>query len=221
MKTSYIPLLGADRTGSSPESASRFTGIVLEWVERVVILALYTWLVARLGVGVWEDGNIANLLLLVSEGLVLTFVLIRRRARDVSRRPSDWVVAFTATCLPLLATSGGQSFALPVVLLLAGLCVQLSAKVILGRSFGIVPANRGLKREGPYRFVRHPMYAGYLLGHIGFLLVNPTWWNLAIYVGANALQIRRLVAEERLLSLDPNYRSYCESVRSRLIPCVF
>ncbi len=34
-------------------------------------------------------------------------------------------------------------------------------KVLLGLSFGVVAANRGVKIGGPYSFIRHPMYAGY------------------------------------------------------------
>ena len=57
--------------------------------------------------------------------------------------------------------------------MLIGLYVQISAKVILGRSFGLIAANRGIKVAGPYRIVRHPIYAGYTIIHVGFLLALP------------------------------------------------
>jgi protein-S-isoprenylcysteine O-methyltransferase Ste14 len=84
-----------------------------------------------------------------------------------------------------------------------------------------VPAHRGLKVAGPYRFVRHPMYAGYLLSHAAFLLMNPTVGNVAVYAVCYALQIPRIFAEERLLSRDPEYREYRRTVRYRLIPWLF
>ena len=40
--------------------------------------------------------------------------------------------------------------------MLIGLYVQISGKLILGRSFGLIAANRGIKVAGPYRIVRHP-----------------------------------------------------------------
>jgi protein-S-isoprenylcysteine O-methyltransferase Ste14 len=65
------------------------------------------------------------------------------------------------------------------------------------------------------------MYAGYLLSDFGFLLINPTLWNLGVYAIAYGLQVPRLLAEERLLSRDPEYREYQARVRHRLIPGVF
>ncbi len=199
-------------------------GSFLEWGEWCFILALYGWLVARLWAGFWDDGKIANLLLLLSEGLVVVFVLFRRRATTVSRRPAEWLLAFTVTCLPMLATPGGVALVpplVPVTLLVMGVVVQLHAKITLGRSIGMIPANRGLKLGGPYRFVRHPMYAGYLIGHVAYLLANPTWWNLAIYAVGNGLQLVRLRAEERLLERDEEYAAYRERVPYRLIPSVY
>ena len=68
------------------------------------------------------------------------------------------------------------------------------AKVVLGHSFGLLPVQRGLVMAGPYRFVRHPIYFGYLIGHIGFLLVNFSWRNaavLALLYVAQVVRIRR------------------------------
>ncbi len=216
---------------TSPATASPLTGrkrlnaVWLNGIEGLLLLGFYGWLVARLCLAYQEHGGFANLLLLPSEGLVVFFILIRRRTDQVSRHAGEWFLAAAATCAPLLVRAepgeGLLPTAFPAVLLLMGLIVQLHAKITLGRSFGCVPANRGLKLAGPYRFVRHPMYAGYLLSHLAFLLMNPTLWNVALYVFADGLQIPRLLAEERLLSKDPQYRSYQEAVRWRLIPGVF
>ena len=89
------------------------------------------------------------------------------------------------------------------------------------RSFGVVAANRGVKASGPYAFVRHPMYAGYALTHIGFLLAGPALWNLAIYGATLAIAVRRILAEERVLMADPAYRALAEKTRYRLLPFIF
>ena len=105
--------------------------------------------------------------------------------------------------------------------MLIGLYVQISGKLILGRSFGLIAANRGIKMAGPYRFVRHPIYAGYTIIHVGFLLAFPSLWNVVLYSTELAIQIARLLREELLLNQDQNYRAYAARVRYRLIPMIF
>jgi protein-S-isoprenylcysteine O-methyltransferase Ste14 len=210
---------------AGPRSAPAVPAWCLDWFERLLVLALYGWLVARILVRFAEGGGLASLLLLPSEGLVVVFMLIRRPAAEVSRHPGEWLMALVATSCPMLVSPGsGPAWVPPVVaatVLLLGLLIQLHAKLTLGRSLGCVPAHRGLKVSGPYRFVRHPMYAGYLLSHLGFLAVNLTLWNVAVYALCYSLQVPRLLAEERLLARDPDYRRYLDAVRYRLIPGVF
>ncbi|HEY2253537.1 MAG TPA: isoprenylcysteine carboxylmethyltransferase family protein [Planctomycetaceae bacterium] len=193
--------------------------------ERLIVLAVYVGLVARLIVSTWQEGQPANLLLIPSEGLVVIFLLFRRRTDQISMRWQDWILALSATLSPMLVEPGVAQALVPVTvgaaLLIMGTIIQVHAKLTLGRSFGCVPAHRGLKLAGPYRFVRHPMYAGYLLGHVAFLLMNPTLWNVAAYAVCYALQIPRLVAEERLLANDRAYREYQAAVKYRLIPGIF
>jgi protein-S-isoprenylcysteine O-methyltransferase Ste14 len=197
----------------------------LDWIERLLVLAFYLWLVARLLGNYGSDGGLANLLMLPSEGLVVLFLILRRRARTISRHPGEWMLAIVGTCSPMLVRPESMHALVPpligAILVLMGIVIQVLAKIALGRSLGLVPAHRGLKLNGPYRFVRHPMYAGYALSHVGFLLMNATLWNLVLYVGCESIQVLRLLAEEHLLSNDPCYRSYQATVRYRLIPGLF
>jgi protein-S-isoprenylcysteine O-methyltransferase Ste14 len=102
-----------------------------------------------------------------------------------------------------------------------GLAIVITAKMTLGRSFGVVPANRGVVVGGMYRFVRHPIYAGYLIVHLGFALAHPTAWNLIVFAIADAALIVRALREERVLVTDRAYEAYCQRVRWHLIPAVF
>jgi protein-S-isoprenylcysteine O-methyltransferase Ste14 len=209
-----------------PAEPLRLGGAALaDAVERLVVLLLYLGLVARLVLHASQTGQVANLLLLASEGLAVVFIVLRRPAAQISTDWREWSLALAATLAPLLVhPSKGGGLAPPAVgalLLAMGMVIQVHAKLTLGRSFGCVPAHRGLKVAGPYRFVRHPMYAGYLLSHAAFLLMNPTVGNVAVYAVCYALQIPRIFAEERLLSRDPEYREYRRTVRYRLIPWLF
>lgn len=94
-------------------------------------------------------------------------------------------------------------------------------KLSLGRSFGLLPANRGIIVSGAYRWVRHPIYLGYILCHCGFLLASFSWRNLLVYGASHLVQIGRLLREEKLLSRDDAYRQYRQRVPYRLVPGVF
>ncbi|WP_394831302.1 hypothetical protein LVJ94_32810 [Pendulispora rubella] len=199
---------------------------LLDLAERIFVLGLYGALVVRIVESISADGlGLGNLLLLPSEGLVFFFVLLRRRTRRVSARPGDWALAMVATAAPMLVRACPERALVPefvaAFVVMMGTLVQLHAKLVLGRSFGCVPAHRGLKEAGPYRFVRHPMYAGYMLSHLAFLSMNASAWNCALYLVCTLLQIPRLVSEERLLGLDEGYTRYRARVRYRLIPGVY
>jgi protein-S-isoprenylcysteine O-methyltransferase Ste14 len=211
--------------GQTVSRLRAIAAVLLDWTERMGILAFYGGLVLRLVVSSLAEGTWGNLVLLPSEGLVLLFILIRRTTSDVSRSPAHWAIALGATAAPMLVQAApGRCLVPPVLgvaLILMGMVVQIHAKLVLGRSMGCVPANRGLKFSGPYRHLRHPMYAGYLLGHLGFLLMNPALANAALYLACFVMQVPRILIEERLLSRDPLYVRYAASVRYRLVPGIF
>jgi protein-S-isoprenylcysteine O-methyltransferase Ste14 len=210
---------------AAPIAGGNRRAILLDAAERVSVLALYACLVARMPGGLFGSHGLGDLLLLIGEGLVVVFFLIRRHTTDISLSPSEWLLAATATWAPLVVVPGGKDHAFLasfwLAVMLAGLLVQFHAKLTLARSFGMVPANRGLKTTGPYRVVRHPMYAGYFVMQLGFLALNLTCWNVAVYCICWTLQIRRLLAEERFLGRDPAYRDYQSQVVYRILPGLF
>ena len=71
---------------------------------------------------------------------------------------------------------------------------------------------------GPYRLIRHPMYAGALLMFVGtFALVS--WWGLAAFPLMVGMLVWRLTAEERFLVEQlAGYSEYRSRVRWRLAP---
>lgn len=73
--------------------------------------------------------------------------------------------------------------------------------------------------NGPYRFVRHPMYAGFVCLFFGMPLLLGSWCGVLLaplLVMATGL---RAVGEERMLRRElPGYSTYAGRVRFRLIP---
>ena len=159
------------------------------------------------------------------ELVVVAVAVARRRPSEVSYRVSDWLIALLGTFSALMLRPGGDA-----VLGLTGCWVAIqvvggAAAIIclarLGRSFGVVAADRGVKHTGPYGWVRHPLYASYFVAMTGYLLAAPTWWNGAVFLVALGSQLRRIAAEESVLGRGEAYREYMSVVRWRLIPGVF
>jgi protein-S-isoprenylcysteine O-methyltransferase Ste14 len=199
--------------------------VALDLIERAAVAVFFGAMACSLLTSWQDSGNIVSLVLLLSESSVVVFVVIRRYTSDVSVQPLDWLIALLGTTAPLLVRPTGGEPLVPlsvcVPLMLAGMVLQVAAKFALSRSFGVVAANRGVKIGGPYRLVRHPMYAGYVMTQIAFLLTNPSAWNAAVYGFALACQIGRILAEERVLVRDPSYRAFASAVPYRLVPRIF
>ena len=102
-----------------------------------------------------------------------------------------------------------------------GVVLCLVSLTTLGRSFGFAAADRGLVGRGPYRIVRHPIYASYVVLLVGYLLQSMSLRNLAVAVLATACNTGRIRAEERLLATNPAYAAYRSRVHWRVLPGVW
>jgi protein-S-isoprenylcysteine O-methyltransferase Ste14 len=157
------------------------------------------------------------------EGWAAVLFLVRRAPDQLSLRPAAWVAAPIGSFAMLLARphGGGLPHLFCELTQLAGVVLALVSLATLGRSFGLVAANRGVKTHGPYRLVRHPAYTGYLVSYVGYVLENPAPANVALLIISTAFQLLRISEEERLLVRDSAYARYRASVRYRLVPLVY
>jgi protein-S-isoprenylcysteine O-methyltransferase Ste14 len=75
---------------------------------------------------------------------------------------------------------------------------------------------------GPYRYVRHPMYASMFLFFPGSALLLGSWWGLLLCAVVLGLLVWRIPLEERMLENGlAGYDEYARKVRYRLIPRVW
>jgi protein-S-isoprenylcysteine O-methyltransferase Ste14 len=73
--------------------------------------------------------------------------------------------------------------------------------------------------SGPYRIVRHPGYAGFILVALGLPVLLGSAWAALPSVASVALMVARTVLEDRLLRAElPGYEEYARAVRFRLVP---
>jgi len=210
------------RAASVGVRSQAFTG---ERVSKVLIVVLFSAMAMRIARDVAITHHTTGLLLLVSEALVVVFTMIRRPAGTVDRSLNARILTMFSTFAPHLVRPASLHPLTPesFTLLLSGigLILVVMGKVSLGRSFGLTPANRGVVSTGVYRFVRHPIYMGYLLTHVGFAIANPIGWNFFILTAADVTLMLRAIREEQTLALDPAYSGYMQRVRWRIAPGLF
>jgi protein-S-isoprenylcysteine O-methyltransferase Ste14 len=196
-----------------------------ELLARTIVAVLYVVLLRNLLDDYMQTGRITGLLLLASESLVIVFTIARRPAQVVDHSPISVIVTAISAVGPLLVrTSPGAGLLPDLVTTVAsgiGLSIVISAKLALGRSFGIVPANRGVVMAGLYNVVRHPIYAGYLITHISFAVAHPLVWNAVILGLTDVALIVRALREEEVLRADRTYEDYCRRVAWHVLPGVF
>jgi protein-S-isoprenylcysteine O-methyltransferase Ste14 len=195
-----------------------------ELAAKVTILALFSFMAVAIAQDFARTGHVTGLLMLVSETLVVALTLVRRNAVVVDRSWKARTLTLFATFGPPLVRPGGVALApeaLTIVVSVIGLVIVVVGKLSLGRSFGLTPANRGIVCSGLYRMVRHPIYLGYLITHVGFVLANPAPWNIGVFLAADVALMFRAICEEKTLALDDQYRAYMGRVHWRIIPGVF
>jgi protein-S-isoprenylcysteine O-methyltransferase Ste14 len=154
--------------------------------------------------------------LLASQAGMAAFLLVFHRPAGKTSPWHQHLQAWTCAFMPFLL-QGGETRA-AIWMIVPGLVLSVWSLVVLGRSFSISPDDRGLVEKGPYRFVRHPMYAGEMLSFLGLCLAYPSPRNLWITGMIAAMILARINAEESVLS---EYEPYKKSVRWRMIPYVW
>ena len=199
--------------------------VTTDLLSRVMISVLFTLLCINIFGNFMQTGRVTGLLMLASEALVVVMTVVRRPALLIDRSVAARVVTTLALVGPPLLRASDAVPLLPDALTAGvsalGVALVVLGKIALGRSFGLVPANRGVVVRGPYTFVRHPIYTGYLITHVAFLMASPTPWNFAVLLFSDAALIVRAMMEERVLSADVQYQGYCRRVGWHLVPGVF
>jgi protein-S-isoprenylcysteine O-methyltransferase Ste14 len=135
--------------------------------------------------------------------------------------------AITATWLPLAlpllhgAPPPPGRQALADVLLSCGTAWAVWSLRFLDRNLSVLAQARAIVVGGPYRWVRHPLYAGEVVAALGIAISANSYPALALWIALCGLQIYRAVREEQvLLEACPAYRSY-QSRTAALVPGVW
>ena len=175
-------------------------GVVIHWVGAAGAIGTATAAVIR----IWREqprtsgrtsGRGASLLTRRRYTVIVTIIYV-----------AAMVLLWKPIPVPLSPTTRFTLDVLGAVILFPSLATYLWGMRTLGTMFGSSSAfgarlytGHRLITSGPYRIIRHPMYAAVICSGIGGLLIYWTWATLFFAVNMFALTIRAK-REERVLS---------------------
>jgi protein-S-isoprenylcysteine O-methyltransferase Ste14 len=106
----------------------------------------------------------------------------------------------------------------------AGLALAIRSRTELGSNWsdieaGSVHAKHNIVANGPYRYIRHPIYIGDLLLLLGLELALNSWLVLGVLLLAPLVLRQALKEEQKLARSLPDYEAYRAQTK-RFIPFV-
>ena len=150
----------------------------------------------------WQQTQLIFFLLLVLRDFAAGYFFLKRKPAQSKGPKFLTVLAYLSSAMPLLYLDSTVSlkalFLVSDLLAIVGFLIVVLATVELGTSIGISPANRGLVRSGIYRYIKHPMYLGYVVSELGLVILNPL--NAALFLISLFLYYSRAKAERQVLS---------------------
>jgi len=207
-----------------------------DFIGRTLLLVWFIAASYRQGAGVvqvlldrgttptWLLDSFHHIVLLAFSVLAATLTIIRKPAKAVADgvepRVSAILGTFLMLSLPLLPQTeiSVELKVLSLLITTIGLVLTVYCLFWLGRSWSIMATARTLVTKGPYRVVRHPIYASELISMGGVALGYFSLPALLIVLATIAFTLRRTYNEERVLrAAFPEYADYARRV-PRIIP---
>lgn len=188
-----------------------------------------------IAVDAWRGGNQVAFAGFVNHLLIFTLQLVSGVALLVNKVPQRIPENWKELVIPLIGTFFYVSYnfagdlpepfsrslapphlqaplaAAALLLSCVGFAIAVWGAAYLGRSFAVLVAVRVIVNGGPYRFVRHPIYSGYVL-HLVSLFLSRTSPAMAVLIVTHlALTVWRARLEEASLQAhSEDYRRYAQ-----------
>jgi protein-S-isoprenylcysteine O-methyltransferase Ste14 len=160
--------------------------------------------------------------LAMQAGLIIRRRLPVYKAPGIAPRAWGLAGAYFSYLMLLIpkATSSPAMAIVSSILTITGTAAGICTLCWLGRSFAILPQARQLVTQGPYRWVRHPLYLTEFIAALGLSLQFRQPWALLIIGLTIGLQFPRMRYEEKALAACfPDYRYYAART-ARIVPFV-
>jgi protein-S-isoprenylcysteine O-methyltransferase Ste14 len=192
-----------------------------------LLLFLYCGVSALLNAwSLLNDFDFFELVFLIFNVTLGALFLFREKPSLVSTNVIHWAVALITSFsgffyIKVQANGITALLVTGKALILFAILLMLFSAIILGRSLGIFPALRRVKTQLIYQLVRHPMYLSSIIIKLGYILKNPSVYNVLLTVLIVFLYDRRAKYEEEILSNDTSYIEYMKKVKYRFFPGIY
>lgn len=220
-------------------SQRRFFVWAALFVERYVLAAVFLWLAwgEWTQIDALLRANIANKTALygglIKHGVLLVAGVFTGLFLLIGRKPAAAPAKIQFVLIPLLATFFNtfyflgaklppawqknfvpERFQIPImvtgmIFVLVGPMISLWGLFTLRRSFGIFVAIRDVILKGPYRWVRHPMYLGWIISFVGIALAfSSAAYFLIVAIHIGIVLYRARLEERNLAEHSEAYREH-------------
>ncbi len=199
---------------------------LMHWLVNIAVASFYSYYIYDSIIRLANGTCVTLLIALLFRNTSITLVfLLRRPSKLISRNIGDWIAAIGGTFITYLYTSRAQPiypFLVPTayVVMIVTAFISTICIINLGRSFGIVPANRGVKTELLYGIVRHPLYSLYTIYDLAVISLAFSSHNCYICILHALFSFLRAKREENILMRDSAYKEYVSKTRYMFMPGV-
>ncbi len=202
-----------------------FNTLMIPWVDKTIaVLAVAPFAYELVRMLMRGEMNIPRAVLATHFLVVIVTMVLRSAPVRVTPNPWYWGLAFVASYWGLVVAAFGQrgiaiapSLVTNAISILS-ILVVVYARFSLGRSIGLVPAQRVIITHGAYQFVRHPIYTGIFISYTSFMLRACSPVNVALALSGIGFFVVKSFIEEGFLREDPEYANYLARVRARWFP---
>jgi protein-S-isoprenylcysteine O-methyltransferase Ste14 len=226
------------RAGIKKRAIQIFIQILIMAALLFILSGHLDWVMAWVYLGIHVVGIVINSIILLRHNPAL---IAERAERGAGTKGWDKVLATIYSLVSYIGT-----------LLIAGLdmrfgwspeislAFRLIAALVMALGFGLsswamlsnaffattvrIQDERGhtVASGGPYQFVRHPGYAGWLVAGLATPVMLGSWWALIPAVLSVILLIVRTALEDRTLQEElTGYADYAQRVHHRLVPGIW